>query len=122
MSVSARVNEDLSLLNDSMTGIDHESSPFVSKQLVVVNDTNPNSNYSAAQVIFETSNISSNGLYADMRNSVIELPMVFVLEGATGAVDFTNDDSAGLDYVLSTKCSDYNFINTFRLKSMAEVS
>jgi hypothetical protein len=116
MSVSARVNEDLSLLNDSMTSIDHESSPFVSKQLVVINDINSNSNYSAAQVIFSTDNLSSNGLYAGMRSAVIELPMVIVLECTAGVADFTDDTQAGLDYVLSTKCSDYNFINTLSIE------
>lgn len=118
MSVSARVNEDLSSLNDSMVQVDHESSPFVSKQMVTVLDTNPNSNYSSGQIIFQTDNISSNGLYADMRNAVVEIPMVFVIEqvGTTTADFDSTADQAGLDYILSTKCSDYAFINTMSIE------
>jgi hypothetical protein len=110
---SARTNEDLAQLNDAMTPIDHESSPFVSKQISVTLDTNPNGNYSSGQVIFQTDNLSSNGLYASIKDAIIELPMVFVLERLTGAVDLR---AGGLDYILSTKCSDLAFINTMSVE------
>ena len=117
MSVSARLNEDLSSLNDSMVQVDQESSPFVSKQMVTVLDVNPNSVYASGQVIFQTDNISSNGLYADMRNAVVEIPMVFVIEqvGTTTADFDSTADQAGLDYILSTKCSEYCLINTMSI-------
>jgi hypothetical protein len=119
MSISARMNEDMGLLNDFMTEPTHESSPFISKQTVVVVDNNPNASYVSSQIVFSTDSLSSNGLYADLKNSTIEIPMCFVVESLTAdnGCDFTANavgdvlGQKGLDALLSTKCSDLAFIN-----------
>jgi hypothetical protein len=118
------MNEDMGLLNDFMTEPTHESSPFISKQTVVVMCNNPNASFQSGQVIFSTDSLSSNGLYADMRNAVIEIPVVFVVEAITAnnTCDFTADAAGevlgqkGLDAILSSKCSDLAFINTLSVE------
>jgi hypothetical protein len=124
MSISARLNEDMGLLNDFMTEPTHESSPFISKQTVVVMDNNPNASYQSGQVVFQTDSLSSNGLYCDLKNGTIEIPMVFVVESLTAdnGCDFTANAAGnvlgqkGLDALLSTKCSDLAFINTMSVE------
>jgi hypothetical protein len=118
------MNEDMGLLNDAMTEPTHESSPFISKQTVIVTDNNPNASYVSSQIVFSTDSLSGNGLYADMRNAVIEILMVFIVEAITAnkTCDFTADATVdvlgqkGLDAILSTKCSDLAFINTMSVE------
>jgi hypothetical protein len=123
-TISARLNEDMGLLNDYLTEPTHESSPFISKHTVVVVENNPNASYVSSQVVFSNDSQSSNGLYADLKNSCIEIPMVFVVESLTAdnGCDFTADavgntlGQKGLDAILSTKCSDVAFINTLSVE------
>jgi hypothetical protein len=124
MSISARLIEDMTLLSDAMVEPTHESSPFVNKQTVVITDNNPNASYVSSQIVFQTDSLSSNGLYSDLRNGVIEIPFVICLESLTAdnGCDFTADAAAGvlgqkgLDAILSTKCSDLAFINTLSVE------
>jgi hypothetical protein len=124
-AISARLNEDMTLLSDAMVEPTHESSPFISKQTVVVMCNNPNASFQAGQVVFQTDSLSSNGLYCDMRNAVVEIPFVFCLESLTanngcdftaGAPDANTLGQKGLDALLSTKCSDLAFINTMSVE------
>jgi hypothetical protein len=116
-------NYSIETLNEYLQS-QHDSSPFISKQTVVITDNNPNASYQSGQVVFQTDSLSSNGLYADLRNAVIEIPMVFVVEAITAnnTCDFTADADGevlgqrGLDAILSTKCSDLAFISTLSVE------
>jgi hypothetical protein len=118
--ISAQMNTDLSLLNDSMMEVSHESSPFLSKTHVVINDNNPNANYASGQVIFQTDTLTSNGKYADIRNSTIQIPFMFVVEGVPTVTDGTstfphNFTTSVVDNFLSTKNSDYNWLSSYSI-------
>jgi hypothetical protein len=111
-------NIDNFVVASSKTELVHETSPFIESKSLIVYDNNTNSNYSNGQVVFEIQSNSSDGLYADFRDAIVNFPMVATLEstkeadGTTNAAA-TNFETVLADFALGLKNSNLNIIENY---------
>jgi hypothetical protein len=96
----------------------HDTSPFIESKLLTVYDNNTNSNYSNGQVTFEVQSNSSDGLYADFADSIVNFPMVMIIESKAEAdgsatADAVNFETVIADFALGLKNSNLNIIESY---------
>jgi hypothetical protein len=79
-----------SLIFTESTSSQVESSPFVSKQVVYVTDTN-NSVYTGGQLQFDTSSFSNCGKYCDYNNAFFEIPLIIQQTWGAGSTNLNKN-------------------------------
>lgn len=102
------------ILESSIENKDPNVSPFMQREIVVVNDTN--SNYSSNSSVFETVSLSNNGRWNNYYEAWFVKPCVFVVTGKSLAdqsvVDWTAEHIKDSDLLLGIKNSNLNLINS----------
>ena len=98
---------------------DEPDRPFLSKNLVYIQDLNPTS-YATNEIIFETASLSSNGRYNDYKNAYITIPLVVACTGLTGVagatpVNFADADISKADFLLAMRGAYVNLIQSMSI-------
>lgn len=109
-----------SLIYDMSLGSEETEVPFLTKQMVYINDNNTSQKYGTHEIIWDSLQLGSNGKYNDMRNAYITIPLVLSVTGfVTGAaanVDFTAAAVAGTDFMLCMKNSNLSLISSLMVE------
>lgn len=112
---------DKEILDTSFLNEAPNTSPFLSYEMVTLNDQSSGANYSSGQVVFETITLSNNGKWCDYRNGYLTIPCVFVVSGRTTAnqqIADTNFEGANIkesDLLIGFKNSNINLINSISI-------
>ena len=104
------------ILESSIENKDPNVSPFMQREIVVVNDTN--SNYSSNSSVFETVSLSNNGRWNNYYEAWFTVPCIFVVTGKVVEeevdtdIDWTAPHVQDSDLLLGIKNSNLNLINS----------
>lgn len=98
---------------------EHPEKPFLRKELAYIQDIN-SANYASNEVLFETGQLASNGMYNDFSDAYIVIPLVITCTGGTGpgagtVMDWNNALYNASDFLIALKNAHLSIINTFSI-------
>jgi hypothetical protein len=105
---------DTLILDNSIETAEENTSPFMQRDIVLVNDTNQN--YSSNSTVFETVSLSNNGRWNNFYEAWFVKPCVFVVTGknteTNADINWTAAHISDSDLLLGIKNSNLNLINS----------
>ena len=107
-----------SLIYDMSLGSEETEVPFLSKQLIYINDNNASKQYSTHEIIWDSLSIGSNGKYNSLRQGYLAIPLVISVTCAVTASGNNTDLSAinGTDFLVCLKNSNLNLISSLMVE------
>jgi len=108
-----------SLIYDMSLGSEETEVPFLSKQLIYINDNNASKQYSTHEIIWDSLSIGSNGKYNSLRQGYLAIPLVISVTAATTAAPGTPIEFSALnstDFLVCLKNSNLNLISSLMVE------
>ena len=107
-----------SLIYDMSLGSEETEVPFLSKQLIYINDNNASQKYSTHEIIWDSLSIGSNGKYNSLRQGYLAIPLVISVTCGVTAGGAVVDLSAlnSTDFLVCLKNSNLNLISSLMVE------
>ena len=107
-----------SLIYDMSLGSEETEVPFLSKQLIYINDNNASQKYSTHEIIWDSLSIGSNGKYNSLRQGYLAIPLVISVAGSVTAGGAAVDIAAlnSTDFLVCLKNSNLNLISSLMVE------
>ena len=108
-----------SLIYDMSLGSEETEVPFLSKQLIYINDNNASKQYSTHEIIWDSLSIGSNGKYNSLRQGYLAIPLVISVTCALTAGPNTIQEFSAInstDFLVCLKNSNLNLISSLMVE------